>query len=190
MQKDELDCYRFITLEKPYKAAAPTKLLTRELFTSHGSLHHAQKYQVQLRIFLNEMCHLIQTHARLQWEGQAMAAAPRNSNWFHRSRFGRTLKKSTITRLFRRRSNLPRATSEERPEVTECLENLEKVLYAIKWRGDSLEHISIDFTSPLSKCNDVIKNVIFHALEEYESKIRSVALFFTGLVILMYRAGL
>ena len=79
-----------------------------------------------------------------------------------------------MSRLFRRWSHSARATSEGSPELTECVENLEKVLYAIKWRAIGLEHINISFASPLSKCNDVMKNVIFHALEDYESTIRLV----------------
>ena len=79
-----------------------------------------------------------------------------------------------MSRLFRRRSHSAGASSEGSPELTECIENLEKVLYAIKWRAIGFEHIKISFASPLSKCNDVMKNVIFHALEDNESTIRLV----------------
>ena len=123
----------------------------------------------------------IPCHARLDWEGNETSkedSNPRTANWFGRSRIGRILNNSSISRLFRSRSHSAGATSEGSPELTEYIENLEKAIYAIKSRGIGTEHIKIGFTSPLSICNDVMKNVIFHTLEEYESTIRLVKYLF------------
>ena len=75
---------------------------------------------------------------------------------------------------FRRRSRSTKATQEIDPELTECIDCLEKAVYAIRSRGVGLENVRIGFSSHVSRCNDVMKNVIFHSLEDCESTIRLV----------------